>query len=346
MSYTISSRRKVKVNWNCFCSLRSGRLRQTSASKLSTDRRLPGLLLCRLSFLLWEREREGGSFSSALPHCFPVSLTLGSKQERAHLFKSVTDNIIFLTHDLALKLLMCTLTNLNSSVINKAITFFTFYIIISAPIFKHFSFKMMIVCYSWLKNNVKQSNKNTLPMGPVKGLIYYRLYLNCKKTYLSLPQWVPEISHHCPRTPFLLVGTQVDLRDDSNTVEKLAKNKQRPISPESGEKLARDLRAVKYVECSALTQVKRWSTHAFDDITAVITYCHPCDVQRILFHFTFPLFPAERLEECIRRGDTCRAWTSRDETEETLHPLVGRSVASDTHFNMRGWQKQNVLVGF
>uniref|UniRef100_A0A4W6CBX1 Cell division cycle 42, like n=1 Tax=Lates calcarifer TaxID=8187 RepID=A0A4W6CBX1_LATCA len=68
-------------------------------------------------------------------------------------------------------------------------------------------------------------------------------------------KWVPEISHHCPRTPFLLVGTQVDLREDSNTVEKLAKNKQRPLYPESGEKLARELKAVKYVECSALTQV-------------------------------------------------------------------------------------------
>lgn len=70
-------------------------------------------------------------------------------------------------------------------------------------------------------------------------------------------QWVPEISHHCPRTPFLLVGTQVDLRDDSNTLEKLAKNKQRALTCESGEKLARELKAVKYVECSALTQVTR-----------------------------------------------------------------------------------------
>lgn len=73
---------------------------------------------------------------------------------------------------------------------------------------------------------------------------------------LCLCQWVPEISHHCPRTPFLLVGTQVDLREDGSTIEKLAKNKQRPLYPESGEKLARELRAVKYVECSALTQVR------------------------------------------------------------------------------------------
>ncbi|KAJ3608914.1 hypothetical protein NHX12_023442 [Muraenolepis orangiensis] len=79
----------------------------------------------------------------------------------------------------------------------------------------------------------------------------------------SFENWVPEISHHCPRTPFLLVGTQVDLRDDSNTVDKLAKNKQRPIAPESGDKLARDLRAVKYVECSALTQ--RGLKNVFDE---------------------------------------------------------------------------------
>ncbi|XP_057689813.1 cell division cycle 42, like isoform X1 [Corythoichthys intestinalis] len=76
-------------------------------------------------------------------------------------------------------------------------------------------------------------------------------------------KWVPEISHHCPRTPFLLVGTQVDLREDSNTIEKLAKNKQRPLYPESAEKLARELRAVKYVECSALTQ--RGLKNVFDE---------------------------------------------------------------------------------
>uniref|UniRef100_A0A8B9IIQ5 Cell division control protein 42 homolog n=1 Tax=Anser cygnoides TaxID=8845 RepID=A0A8B9IIQ5_ANSCY len=75
-------------------------------------------------------------------------------------------------------------------------------------------------------------------------------------------KWVPEITHHCPKTPFLLVGTQIDLRDDPSTIEKLAKNKQKPITPETAEKLARDLKAVKYVECSALTQVH------------IATFCH------------------------------------------------------------------------
>ena len=34
-------------------------------------------------------------------------------------------------------------------------------------------------------------------------------------------RWVPEITHHCQKTPFLLVGTQIDLRDDAATIEKL-----------------------------------------------------------------------------------------------------------------------------
>ena len=49
--------------------------------------------------------------------------------------------------------------------------------------------------------------------------------------------------------------TQVDLRDDTSIIENLAKNRQEPISYEMGEKQAKDLRAVKYMECSALTQV-------------------------------------------------------------------------------------------
>jgi len=67
-------------------------------------------------------------------------------------------------------------------------------------------------------------------------------------------KWVPEIRHHNPRTPFLLVGTQMDLRTDQKEIDRLAKNRQRPISTEQADRFAKDLKAMKYVECSALTQ--------------------------------------------------------------------------------------------
>ena len=66
--------------------------------------------------------------------------------------------------------------------------------------------------------------------------------------------WVPEIKRHCPNTPFLLLGTKVDLRVDRATLDKLDKNQEKPVSKEEGEILAKSLKAAKYVECSSLTR--------------------------------------------------------------------------------------------
>lgn len=67
-------------------------------------------------------------------------------------------------------------------------------------------------------------------------------------------KWLPEINHHCPGVSSIIVGTQIDLRDDIASIAKLSKNRQKPITYESGERLAKELNAVKYLECSALTQ--------------------------------------------------------------------------------------------
>jgi cell division control protein 42 len=69
-------------------------------------------------------------------------------------------------------------------------------------------------------------------------------------------KWFPEVHHHCPGVPCLIVGTQTDLRDDPQVREKLSKQKMQPVRKEDGERMAKDLGAVKYVECSALTQFK------------------------------------------------------------------------------------------
>ena len=69
-------------------------------------------------------------------------------------------------------------------------------------------------------------------------------------------KWFPEIHHHCPGVPCLIVGTQTDLRDDPAAMKKLAKQMNTQVDKEEGERLAKRLGAVKYVECSALTQYK------------------------------------------------------------------------------------------
>lgn len=43
-------------------------------------------------------------------------------------------------------------------------------------------------------------------------------------------KWVPEVRHHCPKTPVILVGTKLDLRDDRETLEKLKGHKMAPIT--------------------------------------------------------------------------------------------------------------------
>lgn len=69
----------------------------------------------------------------------------------------------------------------------------------------------------------------------------------------------------------MIVGTQEDLRTDQNFIDKLAKNKQRPITVEQGERLVKELGAVKYVECSALTQ--KGLKNVFDE--AIIAALEP-----------------------------------------------------------------------
>jgi len=67
-------------------------------------------------------------------------------------------------------------------------------------------------------------------------------------------KWYPELMHFCPDVPFILVGTKVDLRNDHNEVSKLSAQGQQPVTTETGNELARKLKAIKFMECSAKTQ--------------------------------------------------------------------------------------------
>jgi Ras-related C3 botulinum toxin substrate 1 len=67
-------------------------------------------------------------------------------------------------------------------------------------------------------------------------------------------QWYPEIEHHAPGVPIILVGTKLDLRDDEATRESLRQKKMAPIQYEQAVMVAKEIKAQKYLECSALTQ--------------------------------------------------------------------------------------------
>jgi len=62
-------------------------------------------------------------------------------------------------------------------------------------------------------------------------------------------KWAPEVQHYIPSVPHILVGTKTDLREaktpDPNS------GKFEPLTPENGQVMAKEIRAVKYMEiCS------------------------------------------------------------------------------------------------
>lgn len=67
-------------------------------------------------------------------------------------------------------------------------------------------------------------------------------------------KWYPEISQYCPKVPIVLVGTKKDQRQDPFVLKSLQDQNLSPITEEQGRATAREIKAVKYLECSALHQ--------------------------------------------------------------------------------------------
>ena len=67
-------------------------------------------------------------------------------------------------------------------------------------------------------------------------------------------KWLPEIKHYEPKCRMMVVGTKTDCRKDEAIIRKLAEENQKAVTAEEGEKLAKDIKAVSYMECSALTR--------------------------------------------------------------------------------------------
>merc|ERR1711994_450072 len=67
-------------------------------------------------------------------------------------------------------------------------------------------------------------------------------------------KWIPEITHHAPGVPIILVGTKSDLRQDQETLQNLKAKGLNVVEQNKIDEMKSEIGAVKYVECSALTQ--------------------------------------------------------------------------------------------
>uniref|UniRef100_A0A2P2I2N6 Rac1 n=1 Tax=Hirondellea gigas TaxID=1518452 RepID=A0A2P2I2N6_9CRUS len=86
-------------------------------------------------------------------------------------------------------------------------------------------------------------------------------------------KWYPEIKHHCPDAPIILVGTKMDLREDKETLQQLQENGQSAVKREMAGKLSNKIRSVRYMECSALTQ--RGLKQVFDEAVRAVLRPEP-----------------------------------------------------------------------
>ena len=85
-----------------------------------------------------------------------------------------------------------------------------------------------------------------------------------------ISKWAPEVRHYCKETPIILIGTKRDLRDDKETIEKLRKNNQTPITYPQGLAMAKDCGAQKYMECSAFDMQSL--KDIFDAVVQIVLY--------------------------------------------------------------------------
>lgn len=85
-------------------------------------------------------------------------------------------------------------------------------------------------------------------------------------------KWISEVRQHCPTVPYFLIGTQTDQRESQKVIDELNERKQKPLKERDGKKLAKDIEAVKYMECSA--KVMSGYRDIFDEVLRFVINEH------------------------------------------------------------------------
>ena len=121
-----------------------------------------------------------------------------------------------------------------------------------------------------------------------------------RASFENVPEkWVPEITHYCPNTPFLLVGLKVDLKDDPGNIKQFAKRGERPITTEEGQALAAKLGAAKYMECSS--KAHKGVDEVFNEAIQVALSCKLLNPALCMY--------LQSMGSCV--NDICKAHTAK-----------------------------------
>lgn len=79
-------------------------------------------------------------------------------------------------------------------------------------------------------------------------------------------KWIKELRRHCSSVPVILIGTNIDTRDNGTLLRDLKTSSKKYVSKSEGLKAALSMKAVTYIECSSKTQSNVKA--AFDEVIA------------------------------------------------------------------------------
>ncbi|CAF1293252.1 unnamed protein product [Rotaria magnacalcarata] len=90
---------------------------------------------------------------------------------------------------------------------------------------------------------------------PDTSVILICFSVDCPVSATSvIEKWMPEVRHFCGQCPVILVACKKDLRTNTETIEKLKLDGEKPVSTDVGQQIASQIKADAYMECSAKTR--------------------------------------------------------------------------------------------
>ena len=112
------------------------------------------------------------------------------------------------------------------------------------------------------------NNEGLLGHISVWNNLFY-IYMCSPLCVYASTQWCPEVCHHLPDVPFILVGLKRDLRNDPRTLKELKKNKEEPVRQSDAMAMAEEMGAESYFECSA--KLNEGLKELFEHVTIITT---------------------------------------------------------------------------